>query len=371
VTPEESVTHVLVGFGTALRAAGVPVGTGQVTSYCRAVAHLDPADAEDLYWAGRACLISRHDDVPAYDAAFRWYFTHAADGLRLTTSGALPRQSAPDAPRPELVRSSIPQRPGGDTVGGRASDVELLRRKHFRDCTPEELARLQALMARLQLTPPTRRRRRTRRSPRGDELDLRRMVRRTLHGSLAPPRPPWRQQRTRPRRLVLILDISGSMADYSRALLQFAHTAAVSSVPRTEVFCFGTRLTRITRELRHRDPDQALAHAADAVLDWDGGTRIGESLRTFVRVWGRRGLARGAVLIICSDGLERGDPAILEQAMARLSRLAYRIVWVNPLKGDLRYQPIARGMHAALPHVDAFVSGHNLASLEALADLLP
>jgi uncharacterized protein len=371
VTPEPSVTRVLVGFGTALREAGVAVSTGQVTSFCRAVARLDPADAEDLYWAGRTCLISRHEDVPAYDAAFRRYFAHARDGLRLTTSGALPRSAEFEAPRAELVRTSVARRNSDASIGGRASDAELLRHKHFRDCTPDELAALHALMGRLRLTPPLRRRRRSRSARRGDELDVRRLVRRTLRSSVAPPRPPLRKPRFRPRRMILILDISGSMADYSRALLQFAHSATAGSVPGTEVFCFGTRLTRITRELRRRDPDQALSQAAEAVLDWDGGTRIGESLQTFTRAWGRRGLGRGAVVIICSDGLECGEPARLEQAMARLSRLAYRIVWVNPLKGDPRYQPIARGMRAALPHVDAFVSGHDLASLEELADLLP
>jgi uncharacterized protein len=371
VTREESVTRVLVGFGTALREAGVAVSTGQVTAFCRAVTRLDPADAEDLYWAGRTCLISRHDDVPAYDAAFRSYFAHARDGLQLITSGALPRQSMRAEPRPQLVRVSAVRGHNDVTVGRRASDAELLRHKHFRDCTPDELAALHALMGRLRLTPPMRRRRRSRPARRGDELDVRRLVRRTLRSSVAPPRLPWRQPRLRPRRMILILDISGSMADYSRVLLQFAHSATAGTGPRTEVFCFGTRLTRITRELRHRDPDQALAQAAHAVLDWDGGTRIGESLQTFARVWGRRGLARGAVVVICSDGLECGEPATLEQSMAKLSRLAHRIVWVNPLLGDPRYQPIARGMHTALPYVDEFVSGHDLSSLEALADLLP
>jgi uncharacterized protein len=371
VTPDRSITRVLVGFGTALREAGVTVSTGQITSYCRAVARLDPADAEDLYWAGRTCLISRRDDIPAYDAAFRRYFAHGQDGLRLTTSGALARSAEVAASRAELVRTSVARRNSDASIGGRASDAEVLRHKHFRDCTPDELAALYVLMRRLRLTPPQRRRRRSRPADRGEELDVRRLVRRTLRSSVSPPRQPWRQARFRPRRIALILDISGSMADYSRALLQFAHSATVRSLPRAEVFCFGTRLTRITPELRHRDPDQALNQAAEAVLDWDGGTRIGESLRTFTRVWGRRGLARGAVVVICSDGLECGEPARLEQAMARLSRLAYRIVWVNPLKGDPRYQPIARGMQAALPHVDAFVSGHDLASLEELADLLP
>jgi uncharacterized protein len=181
----------------------------------------------------------------------------------------------------------------------------------------------------------------------------------------------WRARRPRPRRLVLLLDVSGSMAGYSRALLQFAHSAARAQAIPTEVFCFGTRLTRVTVALRDRRPDDALARAAATVVDWEGGTRIGDAIRAFVRDWGRRGMARGAVVVICSDGLERGDPGALAAEMEKLSRLAHRVVWVNPLKGDPRYQPLARGMAAALPFVDVFVSGHDLASLEVLSDLLP
>jgi uncharacterized protein with von Willebrand factor type A (vWA) domain len=180
-----------------------------------------------------------------------------------------------------------------------------------------------------------------------------------------------RARRLRHRRLVLVLDVSGSMAEYSRALLQFAHTAARARGVPTEVFCFGTRLTRVTHELARRNADQALAKASEAVLDWEGGTRIGESIDTFLRVWGRRGVARGSVVVICSDGLDRGDPAVLATQMERLARLAHRVVWVNPLKGDARYEPLAGGMRAALPYVDAFLSGHDLSSLEVLARLLP
>ena len=226
-------------------------------------------------------------------------------------------------------------------------------------------------MAQLRLRVPDRRVRRTAPSAKGRYPDLRRTIRRAMrsHGELMDQ--SWRARRVKPRRLVLLLDVSGSMAGYSRALLQFAHTAARHGAVPTEVFCFGTRLTRVTVALRHRQPDQALARAAETVVDWEGGTRIGDSIRTFVREWGRRGMARGAVVVICSDGLERGDPAALAAEMAKLARLAHRIVWVNPLKGDPRYQPLARGMAAALPFVDAFLSGHDLASLEGLAALLP
>jgi uncharacterized protein with von Willebrand factor type A (vWA) domain len=168
---------------------------------------------------------------------------------------------------------------------------------------------------------------------------------------------------------VLLLDISGSMAEYSRALLQFAHSATAGA--RVEVFCFGTRLTRITDALQRRDPDRAISQASEVVVDWEGGTRIGDSLRQFLAGWGRQGMARGAVVVIYSDGLERGEPAFLEEQMARLARMTHRVVWVNPLKGDPAYEPLARGMSAALPFVDVFVSGHDLASLEALTDLIP
>lgn len=358
----------LVGFCNELRRAGLTVGSGQVLVYCRAAAALDLADQEDLYWAGRATLVTRHEDIAAYDRVFARYFGGARDGLALTVSGALPRRSPALTPTTGTVRAAAADEP---QAGMRASAAEVLRSKRFSDCTADELAALQALMARLRLRPPTRRTRRARPSPQGRQPDLRRTVRRSLrnHGEVA--HLSWRAPKVRPRRLVLLLDISGSMAGYSRALLQFSHSAARTSGPRTEVFCFGTRLTRITQQLRRRDPDQALTDAADAVMDWEGGTRIGESVGAFIRQWGRRGLARGAVVVICSDGLERGDPGLLQIQMSRLARLAHRIVWVNPLKGDPRYQPLARGMGAALPFVDVFVSGHDMASLEALAALLP
>ncbi len=361
----------LVSFARALREAGLPVSAGQVLRYCRGVAELDLDDAADLYWAGRSCLVTRHSDVASYDRVFARVFGGVGGGLAVTVRGELPRLAAGPlegsdalwklAPRPER-----PAPPSGTVASG----LEVLRGKRFADCSAEELAALQVLMRRLRLTPPPRRTRRSHPAPRGRQLDLRRTVRRSLRSHAELVRLARRAPRVRPRRVVLLLDVSGSMAGYSRALLQFAHSAAAPAVGRTEVFCFGTRLTRITGELRTRQADAALARAAEAVVDWEGGTRIGASLRTFIRDWGRRGMARGALVVICSDGLERDDPALLGAQMARLARLAHRIVWVNPLKGDPRYQPLAGGMRAALPSVDVLVSGSDLASLEALADLL-
>ncbi len=246
-----------------------------------------------------------------------------------------------------------------------ASEVELLRQKSFATCSPEELARLGELMARLPLTVPPRRSRR--RAPaRSGAPDLRRTLRRSFRTGGEPVRRLWRERRRRPRRLVLLLDVSGSMADYSRALVMFAH-AALRADARFEAFCFGTRLTRLTRPLACPDPDEALRRAAAEVVDWSGGTRIGASLKRFLDEYGHGGMARGAIVVICSDGLELGDAELLGEQMARLARLAHRVVWLNPLKEQPDYAPLARGMRAALPHVDVFAGGGNLASLEGVA----
>jgi uncharacterized protein with von Willebrand factor type A (vWA) domain len=197
------------------------------------------------------------------------------------------------------------------------------------------------------------------------------MVRESLRMHGEPAQLAWRQRKIRLRPLILILDVSGSMADYSRHLLQFAYSAKRATA-RVEVFCFGTRLTRITRALDHRKPDDALERAASAVFDWEGGTRIGASLDAFVRDWGRRGLTRGGIVVICSDGLDRGDPETLATAMQRLQRLSYRVVWMNPHKGnDPNFRPTTLGMMAAAPSIDLILSGHDLSSLEELATLLP
>ena len=252
-----------------------------------------------------------------------------------------------------------------------ASDVAALKHRSFSACTPAELAALRRIMARIRLTPPRRRTRRSRPATAGRTPDLRATIRNSMRMHGEPSRLYFRQRKTRLRPLILILDVSGSMTDYSRHLLQFAHSAKHAAA-RVEVFCFGTRLTRITRALEHRRPDNALNEAARTVVDWDGGTRIGQSLDTFVRRYGRGGLCRGGVVIICSDGLDRGDPGQLAAAMERLSRLCYRIVWLNPHKGDdPHFRPSTLGMMVAEPHIDLLLSGHDLASLEQLAELLP
>jgi uncharacterized protein with von Willebrand factor type A (vWA) domain len=329
----------LTAFGRALRAEGMPVGTGRIASFCQAAALLE---AGDLYWAGRSTLVGRREQIPVYDRVFRAFF------------------GAEVAPPPQRRRASAVV----EEEVALASPIEQLRRKSFSRCSQEELAQLAALLAQLRLTVPTRRTRRLAPS-RAGVPDLRRTLRRSFRTGGEPLDRQFRVRRRRRRRLVLVLDVSGSMADYSRALLVFAH-AALRADRRWEAFCFGTRLTRVTRALGVSRPDEALDRAAAEVVDWSGGTRIGESLKALLDEYGHRGLVRGAVVVLCSDGLEIGDPALLADQMARLSRLAHRVIWLNPLKGDEAYEPLARGMRAALPYVDTFAAGHNLASLEEL-----
>jgi uncharacterized protein len=377
-SPEPRVSDpfssVLIGFARELRAAGLTVGTGDVLSYFAAMTPLDPTDLVDLYWAGRATLVSRHEDDPVYDQVFRKYFLDE-DGpgrgeLMLAPESVAEAEAALVMPGTEPGPEEEQERP---VLGWMASDVDALKHRSFTACTPDELAALRRIMTRMRLTPPRRRTRRTRPAVgRGTEPDLRATIRESMRMHGEPPgRLFFRQRKAKLRPLVLILDVSGSMADYSRHLLQFAH-AARHAAARVEVFCFGTRLTRITRELSRRRIDAALDEAARTVVDWDGGTRIGQSLDTFVRQWGRRGLCRGGVVVICSDGLDRGDPEVLALAMERLGRLCHRIVWLNPHKGDNRdFRPSTLGMMVAAPHIDLLLSGHDLASLEELARELP
>ncbi|HKE53319.1 MAG TPA: VWA domain-containing protein, partial [Actinomycetota bacterium] len=250
-----------------------------------------------------------------------------------------------------------------------ASAAEMLREKSFADLTEEERERVTRLIRRLAIRLPTRHTRRYRPAPSGPRFDVRNTLRRSLRTQGEPFHRAWRDRRRRARPLVLILDISGSMAPYSRALMQFAF-AAMAAGRKVEVFCFGTRLTRVTRTLRTKDPDRALREIGNLVQDWEGGTRIGASLKELVDGWSQRASIRGSVAVICSDGLERGEPDLLRDQMAKLRRLVHKIVWVNPLKGSPHYEPLARGMAAALPSIDEFLPGHNLESLEELSRVL-
>jgi uncharacterized protein len=378
----------LVSLGRALRARGLPVGTGRILTFVRSVAALGLTDRATLYWAGRASMIARREDLETYDAAFdAWYRSLAGPG-ELPIELTLPM--SPDTSRPEWgeqpedlevvvgttasewhgLDDDDPEAPDGEaSIRIVASGVEVLRNKSFAQLSDEERERVAALIRHLAVHVPVERTRRTRFAPKGREFDLRRTLRRSLRTQGEPFDRAWRARRSRTRPLVLILDISGSMAPYARALMQFAY-AAMAGGRRVETFVFGTRLTRVTRILRTKDPDRALHQIGSHVQDWEGGTRIGESLKALLDGWSQRAALRGAVVVLCSDGLERGDPDLLATQMARLRRLAWRVVWVNPLKGSPRYEPLARGMAAALPSVDVFLSGHNLESLEQLSRAL-
>jgi uncharacterized protein with von Willebrand factor type A (vWA) domain len=372
-TADHELVRVLVAFGRALRARGVSVGSGDISTYCAAMVPLDPTDLVDLYWAGRTTLISRHEDIAGYDDVFRQFFlgerNPVEELLQLTARSTAESEAVLQVPAVDPAGAE--QEEDEALLGLVASNVETLRHKSFAACTPDELAALRRIMERIRLTPPRRRTRRTRPSSRGRRPDLRRTVRESLRMHGEPVHLRWKRRRHKLRPLVLILDVSGSMADYSRALLQFAHSAR-RATQRVEVFCFGTRLTRITVPLQRRSPDQALAEAAELVVDWEGGTRIGDSLDEFVRGWGRRGVCRGGVVVICSDGLDRGAPDTLATAMERLNRLCHHIVWMNPHRGDdAGNRPRTVGMMVAEPHIDVLLSGHDLSSLAELAELLP
>jgi uncharacterized protein len=370
---DDQLVAVLVGFGQALREAGIAVGTDDVMAYCAAVSELDPSDIVDVYWGGRGTMVSRREHTAVYDRVFRRYFLDEP-GDDPEDPRALMRSSANAAATLELPDAEASQAGSEQTetkLGLVASPVDVQRTKAFAACTPEELAALRRLMDGIRLVPPRRRTRRSVKAPDGPRLDLRRMARDQLRRHGESDALHYLERRRRPRPLIILLDVSGSMSDYSRNLLQFAYSS-LRAGDRVEVFCFGTRLTRITRQLDRRRPDEALDQAAAAVTDWDGGTRIGDSIERFVREWGRRGMSRGAVVVICSDGLDRGDPAVLAGAMERLSRLCHRVVWMNPHKGDdPHFRPSTMGMLVADPYIDIVLSGHDLRSLEDFAATLP
>jgi uncharacterized protein len=360
---------LLVG---AMRAGGARVGVDELLAAHRALAAVDAWDPRAAYFALRAALCSRREDLAVFDAAFEAGFGPAAEAvpapepLAEVASLALPRTAVPR--RDELVELEA------DVVPAAWSEVELLRDKDFADYTERERRLARRIMATLARRGPRRASRRTRVShrrgtqPHAARPDLRRTVRASLRHGGEPVERHWREPGERQRPLVLVCDVSGSMEPYARMLLQYMQ-ACVAARRRVEAFVFGTRLTRVTRELGGRDPDRALEKAARAATDWSGGTRIGDALATLNREHGRR-LSRGAVVVVLSDGWDRGDPDVLAEEMARLSRCAHRLVWLNPLKAHPQYEPLTRGMRAALPHVHDFLAGNSLASLKQLADLL-
>ena len=351
-----------------LRAAGAAVGVGELLAAHRALAAVDPTSRAEAFFALRAALCASRADFDLFAEAFAVVFAPAEvpedpfAALGQIERAALPRVGVPMESGSEAVLEDLP-------VPAAWSEEELLREKDFAEYSDAERALARSLLVRLARRTPQRISRRTRGTRRRRDVhDLRATVRASLrHGGELLERR-YREPAERPRRLVLVCDVSGSMAPYARMLLQYLQ-ASVAARARVEAFVFGTRLTRVTRELAGRDPDRALARAAEHVSDWSGGTRIGAALAELNREHGRR-IGRGAVIVVLSDGWDRGDPDELAAEMARLRRCAHRVLWLNPLAADPRYEPLTRGMQAALPHVDHLLPGNSIASLEALADLM-
>jgi hypothetical protein len=364
--PDNAVLRHLVTFGRVLREAGLEVGPGRLSDALTGLDSVDLTRSDDVYWTLRQTLVARREDLATFDAAFHAWFLHVFPAIPFAPPYAPPRDGARSK---GLAPGPGPELDGGEIETGAWSDVELLRTRDFAVMTPEEFERARRLIRAIAVERPRRRTRRLRRDPRGASLDLRGLVRASLATGGDPVERPFRSRSSALRKLVLILDVSGSMERYSRALLLYLHAAAGSGRG-VEAFAFGTRLTRLTPELETRDPDAALATAAERVVDWAGGTRIGASLKAYNDEWGRRALTRGAVVVLLSDGWERGETDLVGREMARLARQAYAVVWVNPLKGHPTYEPLAGGMCAALPHVDRFLPGHDVASLAALAGVL-
>ncbi|MEA2294747.1 MAG: uncharacterized protein QOE86_2386 [Solirubrobacteraceae bacterium] len=384
-TVELDLPALVARFGRRLHDAGLPVTPERSARFAQALALVRPVSRRRLYWTARVALVFDATHVTVFDAVFREVF------------GATPAEPDPvpeDARRvpapPDPLRGGARRAPAGAAgapAGGAApgrageepgsavavpmaaSDEEVLRSKRFDALEPGELAELYRLMTRLRIATPLRRTRRAERGRRGEQLDMRRTLRGALRTGGDPIRLARRRRRVVPRRIVMLCDISGSMEPYARAYLQFLK-CALGTGPQAEAFVFATRLTRVTRALASRNPERAIQRAAAAAPDWSSGTRIGEALQAFNDRHGRRGMARGAVVLILSDGWERGEPVLVAREMERLARLAHRIVWVNPRVSATGFQPRAGGMVAALPHVDALVSGHSLDALGEVADAL-
>jgi uncharacterized protein with von Willebrand factor type A (vWA) domain len=360
-----SPEQIAVGFCRVLRGVGLPTPLGSVLLFVEALGRTGVESRDAVYWSARATLVRRPEDFSLFDRAFSVFWTQRHEleptddeiqhvTLLVDTDGD---EGSDDKGEADSLDD--------DSIALRFSAVETLRHKDFARYTPSELSEAQDLMSRLRLAGSPRE---SFRFVKGSSSrpDLRRTVRASLATGGEPIRRHWLEPDQRLRRLVLLLDVSGSMEPYSRALVRFVQ-AAVAGRQKVEAFAIGTRLTRVTRELSHRDPDRALARAAERVADWSGGTRLGDSLRRFNDEWGVRGMARGAIVVILSDGWDRGDTDVLAAEMQRLHRVSFRTIWVNPLKVTPGYAPLARGMAAALPHVDHFVEGHSIDAMERLA----
>jgi uncharacterized protein with von Willebrand factor type A (vWA) domain len=370
-----------------LRERGVPITPARTADLARALTVVNPTSRRRLYWTARAVFVSDDAQVKAFDDVFFSIFgdrdVHGdVDLSDLRTVAAAPDDRAPSgrkrgADDPSTNTTAVPAgaRDDGEEVAeievplALASDEEVLAQKRFDALEPHELAQLYRLMSRLELSTPLRRTRRYEKSRNGRHIDMRRTLRASLRTGGDPTRLARRRRRIVRRRLVMLCDISGSMEPYARAYLQFL-TSAAGTGPNVEGFVFATRLTRVTRALSSRNPERAIQRAAAAAPDWSSGTRIGEALKEFNDRHGRRGMARGAVIVIISDGWERGDPMLVGRELERLARLAHRIVWVNPRVSAEAFAVRSGGMVAALPYCDALVSGHSFEALSEVVDAI-
>jgi uncharacterized protein with von Willebrand factor type A (vWA) domain len=357
--PEE----LLLGFARCLRAAGVHVTADRERTYLEAVAAVGLDDPGAVYLAGRATLCSSPVDLERYDLVFAEWFGG-------TRAGTKPRQSRTTTPRAALEEALTGSTAAGDddAAHARASTTEVLRHRDVSTLSRAEREELARLFGSLRPRAPRRRAHRYTASTRG-EVDARRTLRAMLRRMGEPGEVAWRRRGTRPRRVVLLVDISGSMSAYADSLIRLAHTYCTSDVP-VEVFTLGTRLTHVTRALHQRDPDRAIVSAGQVIPDWSGGTRLADGLKIFLDRWGRRGMARGAVVVVFSDGWERDSPEALGEQVRRLAAVAHRVVWSNPHRGRPGYEPVQGGIMAVLPHVDDFVAGHSMAALEELTEVV-
>ena len=360
--------EIAVAFCRILRGAGLEVPISKVTTFVEALGRVGLEEKLPVYWAARCTLLSNPGEVDAFNRAFEVFWERKALSRLEIAVPSVSVSLATDAGEDDSEINGDNDGNAGPIIQLRYSPVETLREKDFAECTAAELNELRKLMGSLRLGSTTRASRRRVRSKHQTQIpDMRRTIRRAVSLGGEPIERKFLRRDRRPRRLILLVDVSGSMEPYARALIRFAHATVVGRT-RVEAFAIGTRLTRVTRELSSLDPDAALDSASDAVSDWSGGTRLGSTIREFNDQWGIRGMARGAIVVILSDGWDRGDPQILSEQMERLHRVSFRQIWVNPLKHTPGYAPLAKGMAAALPHTDQFIEGHSFESLERLAE---
>jgi uncharacterized protein with von Willebrand factor type A (vWA) domain len=362
--------ELFIEFAQDLRFHGLVIGSDDVITYLSAISVLDASDIMDVYWSGRVTLVRKKDNVPLYNKRFQAFFLDISenepDARKVKLKSSANAGATLEVPN---VEQGLPGEVIEDEtrLGYMASAADISRHKAFADCSDEEINRFRKLISMLKVSPPMRRTYRTQTTPKGKVLDMRRMARETMRSLGEPKDLMYIKRKEKLRSIVFILDVSGSMADYSRNLLQLAYSARRANT-KVEVFCFGTRLTRITKSIDKRTPDEAMRLAGESVLDWDGGTRIGDAIAAFVKESRRSRLGRGAIVVICSDGLDQGEPQALDKAMQTLSRLAHKVIWVNPHKGDNEdYKPNTIGMLIADPYIDRIFSGHNFKSIEEFA----